>query len=162
MYSAELAPPSHRLRAGAYVHAFALSSEDAEDLDGMASGVAERVGHPSVELGSFAGSEHEIMLAEDEAEPSGEDIEPLVAFVDPLLGSGASDVGRDDLFVGLECAEVAGQRDERHAVTREGLLVHAGIAGDGRADELVEGDLMGLSKGKQLPEGWSALSGLES
>ena len=48
---------------------------------GCGPGVAEPVRHPGVELGDLARPEHEVVLAEQQAEPAGQDVEPLVALV---------------------------------------------------------------------------------
>jgi hypothetical protein len=54
------------LGAGAEVCAFALLAEQAEELDRSGSGGAEPVRRGGVELGRFAGCEHDVMLSEHE------------------------------------------------------------------------------------------------
>ena len=48
---------------------------------------AEPVRHAGVELGDLAGAEHEVVVAEDQAHPAGQDVQPLVPLV--RLGSAA-------------------------------------------------------------------------
>ena len=82
--------------------------------------------------------------------------------MDSLFRDFVSEASRDDEFVGLERAEVAGQRDESEAVARERLLQDAGVARRSCANELIECDLVGPGERKQLIEGGPALSGLQS
>ena len=71
------------------MRSFALLAEQAEELDWFSVGRAEPVRHPGVELGGFAGREHEVVLAEDDPEPPVEYVEPLVPLMGPRLGFGA-------------------------------------------------------------------------
>jgi hypothetical protein len=45
------------------------------------AGAAEPVGHPCVEVGDLSRTENKVMVSEDEAHASGEDVQPLVPFV---------------------------------------------------------------------------------
>jgi hypothetical protein len=63
------------------VDALALWPEQAEDLGRTSGRAAEPVRHSGVELDHLAGPEYEVAVAEDQPEPTGEDVEPLVALV---------------------------------------------------------------------------------
>ena len=67
--------------SGADVHPLALGAEQREHLDGVRPGVAEPVRGAGVELDHLAGLEDQVLVAEHEAEPAREDVEPLVALV---------------------------------------------------------------------------------
>ena len=62
-----------------HVHALARRVKDADDLGRAGPRRAHAVRHDRVELGRFAGYERELLLAELEAEPAREHVEPLVA-----------------------------------------------------------------------------------
>jgi len=97
------------------VGSFAVASDEAEELDGSGAGGAEPVWGSGVELGDFAGFEDEVLVAEHESEPAGQDVDPVVAFMGAQVGLGA--VGSQDELVGLDTAGVAGEWDDRGAVT---------------------------------------------
>jgi len=60
------------------VGALALTSEEADDLDGRGVGAGEPVRHPGLELCRLAGGQHEVLATEHQPEPSVEDVDPLV------------------------------------------------------------------------------------
>jgi hypothetical protein len=72
------------------VRALALPAEEAEELDWLRVGGAEPVRDAGVELGCFAGREHQVVLAEDDPQPAAQDVEPLVALVGLVTGAVAS------------------------------------------------------------------------
>ena len=51
---------------------------------GLVAGAAEPVRHLGVELGRLSDAEDEILVAEHEAHPTGQDVEPL----EPVVGAG--------------------------------------------------------------------------
>lgn len=72
-------PPA---RCGAYVHAFTLSPEEAEEFRGAVTGAAKPLRHAGVELRGLARPQHQVLLAQNEPQPPGQNVDPLVAFVD--------------------------------------------------------------------------------
>ncbi len=73
------------LGLGAHVHPFALRSVDRQRLRGLWSWVADPVGCAGVELGHLARRQHQVAATEHQAQPPGEDVEPLIAFVSPRV-----------------------------------------------------------------------------
>ena len=88
--------------------AFALPAEQAEKLDRFGISGAEPMRYAGVELGCFAGCEHQIVFTEDEPQSSIEDIEPFVALVGPWIGFLWGAAGRDHELVCLDAAGSAG------------------------------------------------------
>ena len=80
------APPSFfsscvvATRRGTDVHMVACRPNRLRISTGSVAGGAEPVRQPGVELGDLAGP-HEVVVAEDQPQPAGEDVEPLVALV---------------------------------------------------------------------------------
>ena len=71
--------------ARAHLHALAGPPEEAQHLGRRLTGAAEPVRHPGVELGDLPDAEHQVLVAEDQSHPAGQDVEPLVA----VMGSRA-------------------------------------------------------------------------
>ena len=67
--------------SGAEVCAFSLVAEEAQDFDGASVGVAEPVGGAGVEFGGFAGAHDQVVVAQDQAQPTVEDVDPFVAWL---------------------------------------------------------------------------------
>jgi len=76
---------SGRAWLGSYVQAFALGAEQAEHFGGAWPGGAEPVGGAGVELGDLPGGEDHVVVAEEQAQPAGQDVQPVVALVRALL-----------------------------------------------------------------------------
>src|ERR1700721_2304282 len=74
-------PGSAGAGAGTHMHPLPLRAVEAEDLGGLGAGVAEPVRGVGVELGHLTGGEDHIMLAEHQANPAGQHVEPFVALV---------------------------------------------------------------------------------
>jgi len=90
------------------VRAFALLAEQAEELDGFGSGGAEPVRCAGVELGRFAGGEHQLVLSKHEAKTPVEHVQPLVALVGLEFGLLAAAAGRNHVLVRLNATGSAG------------------------------------------------------
>jgi hypothetical protein len=131
------------------VRALALRAEQAEELHGLGAQAAEPVRYARVELGRFARRERQVVFTQDKPQPPVQDIEPLVAFVDPGIGFCATAAGLDYKLVCLDAARPPGQRQHRHAMAGDRAQVDAGVPGRRRADELVERDPVRLGQGKQ-------------
>src|ERR1022692_4329598 len=86
------------------VCSFALPAEQGQEFDGLGAGGAEPVRYPGVELGRLAWQEHQVLLAEHEAQPPVEDVGPLVALVYLRLGLLLALAGREHVLVGLHAA----------------------------------------------------------
>lgn len=71
--------PLEALRAK--VCPFSLPAEETEEFDGFRARSAEPVRNAGVEFGRLARCEHQILLTENEAQPSVEDVQPFVALV---------------------------------------------------------------------------------
>src|SRR5260370_19388697 len=98
------------------VRALALPAEQAQELDRLRLGIAEPVRYAGVELGRLAGCEHQVLVAEYEAQFSVQDVEPFVALVYLRVGFLRAPAGRNDLLVGLDAAGPPGQRQDRPAL----------------------------------------------
>src|SRR5882757_2977229 len=91
-------------RAGAHVHALTLRSEDSEDLYRLRARIAEPVRDVAVEFRRLAGLEDEVLVAELQAQPAGQHVEPVVALVDFQVRFPSRPARRHDLFEGLQPA----------------------------------------------------------
>lgn len=60
---------------------FSLPAEETEEFDGLRARSAEPVRNAGVEFGRLARCEHQILLTENEAQRSVEDVQPFVALV---------------------------------------------------------------------------------
>ncbi|KQC35307.1 hypothetical protein UK82_27015 [Frankia sp. ACN1ag] len=69
---------SRKVAAGVLLSWSSVASAQAEQLDGLLAGVGERVRDMGVELGDLAGHEFDVVLAEQQAQPAGQHVEPLV------------------------------------------------------------------------------------
>jgi len=98
------------------------------------------------------------MIAEDQPESSGQDVEPFVALVG--LGLGRRLVDWDDHLPGLQGSGMLGQRQDGTAVDLARLQAHARVAALGYADEFIEGDAVGCGDGQQQFQARFALPGL--
>ena len=85
-----------------------------------------------VELGRLARQEHELPVAEHEAQPPVEHVEPLVALVALRLPAVP---GRQDDLVRLRPARTPGQRHERHVPPADRAQVHPRVPRRRRAEE---------------------------
>jgi len=63
-------------RCGPDGHTFAGSSEDAEDLRGFLASAAEPVRHVGVERGDLTRPEHPVLVAENETNVPGQNVDP--------------------------------------------------------------------------------------
>jgi hypothetical protein len=63
------------------VHSLALAAEEAQELLRLLASAAEPVGHLCVEVGDLSRAENNVVVSEDEAHASGQDVQPLVPFV---------------------------------------------------------------------------------
>src|SRR5688500_18465213 len=86
-------------RPGPQVGSFALPAEEAEDLHRRAVRAAEPVRDAGVELRGLAGGQHQVLVTEDQAQATAEDVDPLVALVGLLLRR-SRPVRRDEELVG--------------------------------------------------------------
>jgi hypothetical protein len=152
--------PRRPARRGPEVHPLALRTEQAEDLDRLVAGRPEPVGHAGVELGDLAGSELDVVVGDDEPQPSGEHVQPLVALVDPEVGLLAA--RRDHDLPGLDAAGLSGERHDDPAVAVLWSEADPRVADLGRADEIVERHLVGLGDRQQQFEARLPLTALES
>ena len=141
--------------------AFALGAEQAEEFDRFGSGGAEPVWHACVELGRLARYEHQILLAEDEPQPSIEDIQPFVALMGLGIGFAPAAAGRDNEFVCLDATGSAGQGQHGDSAAGDRAQMDARISGGWGADEFVERDAVGPGQREQQFEGRPAGTGLE-
>src|SRR5258708_11743772 len=107
------------------VGALTLPAEQAQELDRFRLGIAEPVRYAGVELGRLAGCEHQVLVAEYEAQFSVQDVEPFVALVYLRVGFLRAPAGRNDLLVGLDAAGPPGQRQDRPAVAGDRVEVDA-------------------------------------
>ena len=67
------------------MHPLAVASVDAQDLNRLVVCRAEPVRQSGVELGDFAGTHRDVVLAEDQAHLSGQHVQPFVALVGSKL-----------------------------------------------------------------------------
>ena len=129
---------------------------------GSGSGIAEPVRDVGVELGDLAGGQDEVVLAEQQAQPAGQHVEPLVALVHLLLRR-----ARRPVSGGMICLYACSPPGRRvsgmygHAVPGDRAGVHARVAGGRRVDQLVERHLVGAGQREQQLQGGPALPGLQ-
>src|SRR3954454_4261330 len=83
--------------------------EDAEDLGRVCARAAEPVRDRGVEGGNLAGSEHRVLVAEDEAHLTGQDVDPFVPVVCSWFWRALA--GGDDDLPRLHSVGLPGQRD---------------------------------------------------
>ena len=128
------------------VHPLAGASEDAEHLGGAVAGAAEPVRHLGVELGCLADTEDQILVAEHEPHPAGEDVEPL----EPVVGARVrlDWRRRDDDLPRLDAAG-PGQRQHGAAVDAARLQPDARVADLRGTDEVVDRHPVGLRQRQQ-------------
>jgi hypothetical protein len=69
--------------------------------------------------------------------------------------------GRDEVLERLQAAGLAGERHDRHAVLGDRPQMDPGVAGGGRADQLVQWDLVGAGQRQQQLQGGAAAAGLQ-
>ena len=152
-------PLNYTVRTGAAVDPLTLRTEQAEDLGRLRPVAAEPVRDPGVELGHLARAEHQVVVAEDEPHPPGQDVEPLVALMrtqprSPLLGG---------TMIFHACTppgcRVSGITVRPFRLL--GLEPNAGVAHLRRADEIVERDPVGLRQRQQQLQAGAALTGLQ-
>ena len=117
--------------AGPHVHALTGTAEDAQHLGRPVAGAAEPVRQLGVELGGLARPEHQVLVAQDQAHPAGQHVEPLVAVVGARLRRRLAR-GDDDL-PGLDAAGLPGQRQHGAAVDPPRLEPDPRVADLGRA-----------------------------
>lgn len=140
------------------MEALALRTEQGKDLGRGWAGVAQPVGSPRVELGDFACGQDEIVFAQDQAQPSRENVEPVIALVDLLIRLSGGPMGRDDDCVGLQATRTSCQRDEGHPVANDRARPDTRVLGRRHVDQLVQRDLIVASQWKQELKGRAALS----
>ena len=116
--------PPDRLtaRAGADVHALALRAEQAEHLGrARRRGCRSQCGMRVSNSATSPGREHEVVLAEQQPQPAGQHVQPLVALVaSAARAPSAGQPGGIDHLVRLQPAGPPGQRRHRHAVALDG------------------------------------------
>lgn len=143
--------------------AFALPAEQAEDLDWFGAGGAEPVRHASVEFGSFARCEHQIVFAKDEPQTSIEHVQPLIAFVNLRLGFPPAAASLDHELERLDPARPPRQGHHSHAVPGgHGPQVDARVCSRGRVDEFIERHVMRSREREQEFESRAAVTRLQS
>jgi hypothetical protein len=83
-----------------------LGRRRGSDLHRLLASAAEPVGHPCFEVGDLSRAENNVVVSEDEAHASGQDVQPLVGFmgfeIRPGLGFGDDDLPRLNA-AGLPC-----------------------------------------------------------
>ena len=146
-------------RRGAHVDVLAVPPEQAQDLDGLVAGGAEPVRQLGVELGDLARPHRDVTLAEDQPQPPGENVEPLVALVGSKLRSPCSG-GIDDL-PRMPAAVRSRQRDDDPAVAHARSRPDPGVAERRGADQLVERHAIRVGDRQQELEARLALPRLE-
>ena len=97
-----LAPRGTGLR----MDALSLRPEQTEDLGCLLAVAAEPVRHASVKFGDLARAKDEVMVAQNQAHATGEDVQPLVALVGRRLRDAFA--GRDDDLPSLPPARLPG------------------------------------------------------
>ncbi|MDT7546514.1 MAG: hypothetical protein QOE99_2624 [Actinomycetota bacterium] len=68
------------------MHPLAWPTEDAQHLGGLLAITAEPVRYGGVELDDFSLAQEQVLRPQDEAHPTGQDVEPLRAIVDAQRG----------------------------------------------------------------------------
>src|SRR5687768_7243218 len=91
-------------------HPLAGAAEDAQDLGGLFSRAAEPVRYLGVELDDLAGPEDPVLVADDESQSAGQDVDPLRAVVNPRLGADLA--GRNDDLPGLHPVGLPGEGND--------------------------------------------------
>ena len=135
-FPAERRPCSGGVACLGKVHAGAGAIEQAEDLRRPVARGAEPVRCAGVEVGDLARPENQIPVADDEADPPAEHVDPLGSVMRaPLAGTRLE--GHHDL-PRLYPAGVAAQRDHDAPVPAPRPQLHARIPELGGADEVVQ------------------------
>lgn len=133
------------------VRAFAVLPDETEELNRTGAGSAKPVRYASVELDNFARAEKKIMLAEDEAKCSVEDVDPIVPLMDAKIGLVVVLTRWKHELVGLRSSLPACEgENDRTIVTLDRPQVYPWIARAGRVDKVIERDTMRASQRKQL------------
>ena len=81
---------------------FALPAEQAEHLDRLVAGGSEPMGQAGVELRDLAGPHGDVVVGQDQTDPPGEHVQPLVALVGAQVG--LTSLRRDDGLPRLDAA----------------------------------------------------------
>jgi hypothetical protein len=140
------------------VHALSLWPEEAQEFHRLGSVIGEPVWDPGVELGGLTRSEDQIVLAQDQAEPALQDVQPFVALMGLRVRYLWGLPGRDGVLVRLQAAGSPGERLDGHPVASDRAGTDAGVAGVRSPDEVVKGYLVGLGQGQEELEVRSALA----
>jgi thioredoxin reductase len=144
------------------VHPLTLRTEQAQQLGRIRARAGEPVRDVGVELGGLAGRQDHVVFAENEPQPAGQHVQPLVSLVRAQVGIPGLLVRREDHLVRLETAGPAGQRDVGHAMPGERGGMDARIPGGRGADQLIKLHLMCPGQRQQQLEGGAALTGLQA
>ena len=88
---------------------------EAQEFDRAWFGIAEPVRQVGVEFGDLAGGLDQILIAEDDAEATAQDVQPVVALVRARAGFAVVTFGRPGLFDGLQPTGSTREGDDGHA-----------------------------------------------
>lgn len=131
--------------------ALALLPDKTEVLDGAGTCGCEPVGRAGVELRGLAWFEDEVVLPENEAESSVEDVDPVVALMGAQVRHSVVVTRREDELEGLDATRPAGQgQDDRPVVAVDRAQVDARVPGGRRVDELIEGEAVRTGQREKL------------
>jgi hypothetical protein len=149
------------------VNPFALRAEDAQQFHRLQARVGDHVRDAGVELGCLAGGEDEVPVAQGEAEPAGDHVEPFVALVAAAVqlawrGSARVRARLDDQLEDRGPAWVAGKRQPGRARAVNRPRVDPRVARHRGAHELVQRDMVCPRDRQQQLERGPALPGFES
>lgn len=137
------------------VHALAGLAEDADHFGGPVGRGAQAVRHPSVELGRLAALDDVLAVAEGEPETPAEDVQPLVAVVDPRSGRHVG--GRVRHLVRAHGRVRECERCDHHAVAAFDRAAHPRVTRPTR-EQVVDSDAQLPGERQQQFEGCLPLS----
>ena len=142
------------------MHPLTGLSEQAQELHRIVPGGTEPVRDSGVELGHLALLQDQVVIGDDQPQPTGQHVQPLVALVDPQR---RCLVGRlDDHLPGLDPSGLAGERDHDPSVAVLGHELDPRVPDLRGADQLVERHLVGLGDREQQLEARLALTRLQA
>ena len=121
---------------------------------------SEPVRGPRRKLHGFTGFDGEVLLAENQPQPAGEHVHPILDLVHRQFGGWGAAACTDPDLVRMQsaCRTVASQRPVGDIVMGVRATPNAGILRLGRAQEFVGADRQGGGEPGEVVEGESALS----
>src|SRR3954470_2221 len=140
------------------MRALAVMPHEHEDLRRPADAV-HPVRRPCAELRHLARRQHEVLVTEEEAEPTAEDGKPVVSLVRSGLGSPA--LGQRQVVRAWAASALAAERHHAHAVDRAGPAAHARVVPRFGRQQRVSGGPERTGQRREVIDGQSPLAGLE-